>query len=983
MQRGAAGRGRRAASRGRAALRARKAARGGRDKGTSTQSPGAKHSPKHSSPKHGSPRHTEPRRRSSPGSPQSPQPGSPRPSSRSHRSPNPAELQLGAAAVPSLAALHRLDVRALQKRARSVGVDEAELAKVIEQVRSYGRNGNAGSLGYSPKHALIDLIQAKAAGQPEADAVAGADEGAAAAALPKSVLHKMGVRALRQQARSLGVDEAALTAVVEGDSPKEGLISLIEAKAPPVPEPEPEPEPAGPSGVHATSSDWRTARLIDEPTQEDLMDGFRALPVQLLAALQSVEDVDVDTEVWGGNSGPGSSRGVGFGKQLKQLKQKYVADLLAMLAQVEAALSAVESSAAYRAMTPCGAGDGTAEEDTPAAAKPVSLLESMAAELIQDRVLPALGPADLAALGQSCQTLLGLVRSEEVASLWTTAYLARWGNGSAALVRSQQSKALAYAHRANVEASWRGTRWACRAVAGGPEASPPSPGGGGGALERGAEGLCTQPSTVRTSAVLLQGPDHHISAVGFDSERGSAVTGDTDGLVRVWDVHSSLQGAKDQVQTRVHGRRPVGAESGLGRHARLAALRLHKKGHAVRWAAMHGRRLLCGCAPASSAEDGMPPLQGSTVNAGRLVLVDLDDLERLQNHQHLTKGVAAAALDARCGFIGTGPDGNGFPVHTAWAGVGGSLVCFNLELERSGPAPAPLPSVASVVITMHYEDTVDAAVPLMGVSGGSCQTAAVSTAAGVVCAVDAEYLAAEDADPVVRRWDSPVLGGNIEGALRLGSPALAAVPAAGALVAAWHPDEALLLLGPVENPEPPAGTLRVFDPRLDNGKAVASLGLGGPATGGFCPAISDLFSPPDSSIPTVLAMLYTGETRAIDLRMLGAADDWPVVVVATDSQYARGAAPRLAGGAAALLASQRDGALLGGFEKGERWADADDAEGEDGSGGSSARGSSMDSWLTPSGKQRKEKKEKKNRGRREVVDTQARRFPKKNNRRKQ
>ena len=54
----------------------------------------------------------------------------------------------------------------------------------------------------------------------------------------------------------------------------------------------------------------------------------------------------------------------------------------------------------------------------------------------------------------------------------------------------------------------------------------------------------------------------------------------------------------------------------------------------------------------------------------------------------------------------------------ALVGIGGSLVAFNLELERSGPAPAPLPSVWSVVITRHYEDTVEAAVPLRGVSGG-------------------------------------------------------------------------------------------------------------------------------------------------------------------------------------------------------------------------------------------------------------------------
>ena len=137
------------------------------------------------------------------------------------------------------------------------------------------------------------------------------------------------------------------------------------------------------------------------------------------------------------------------------------------------------------------------------------------------------------------------------------------------------------------------------------------------------------------------------------------------------------------------------------------------------------------------------------------MLVDLDDLERLQNNSMVTKGVAAAAIDSSCGFIGTGGgrtaagttgaagaggagaragrapqrrsasythgsrgtgsscssangsangagmignggNGNGFPVTKAWAGVGGTLAEFDLSLDLDGPAPAPLPPVASV-----------------------------------------------------------------------------------------------------------------------------------------------------------------------------------------------------------------------------------------------------------------------------------------------
>ncbi len=125
------------------------------------------------------------------------------------------------------------------------------------------------------------------------------------------------------------------------------------------------------------------------------------------------------------------------------------------------------------------------------------------------------------------------------------------------------------------------------------------------------------------------------------------------------------------------------------------------------------------------------------------MLVDLDDLERLQNTSMVTKGVAAAAIDSSCGFIGTGSgtaagagatgaagragrapprrsqsythgsrwgsssancsngvgmigNGNGFSVTKAWAGVGGTLAEFDLSLDLDGPAPAPLPAIASV-----------------------------------------------------------------------------------------------------------------------------------------------------------------------------------------------------------------------------------------------------------------------------------------------
>jgi hypothetical protein len=614
-----------------AALRARRDA-GRRARGDS-RSP-------HDSPSHGgSPKQRQhsPKQQHSPGggrkggrgSPRSAQPkrGSPRASpqgGKSRRTPSPADFDLGpAAAAPAVAQLHKLDVRALQKRARAVGVDEEELAKVIEGVRSFGRNGDAGSLGYSPKHALIDLIQAKAGASQQRRAAGTGASTAAAAPLPASALQKMGVRALRQRARDLGADEDELSEVVEGDSPKRGLITMIEALSsapaaaaaaagtepqlepqPPVtadaePEPEPElqpqpqpqpqleskPEPKplvdGPSAIHSPTTSWRTARLVDQPTPEALRRSLEVLPPRLLAALQEVESVDVEVSSH-------ASRSSGCTKGLRQLKQTYIADLLATLSQVEEALLSIEAMSHYRPAdaSPSSVGaDGTAldaTENGKGEVRPVSLLEGMAAELLQDRVLPSLSAVDLARLGQSCCTLLRLVRSAELSAVWEAHYSSRWYSRSSSGGSSSSSggdsgdrgAALEYSHRANIEAAWRSTRWS--------ELDEPHGGGGGG-----GGGLCCPqpqqllPSTVETSSVLLQGPQHQICAISFDHcGRGNAATGDTDGLVRVWDVAQSLRGAKEQGQqndggggvdgsgTRLHGRRAVGVESGLTRNAR-------------------------------------------------------------------------------------------------------------------------------------------------------------------------------------------------------------------------------------------------------------------------------------------------------------------------------------------------------------------------------------------------------------------------------
>ena len=774
------------------------------------------------------------------GSPRS----SPLGSKGSRRTPSPAGFELGPAATAT-ADLHKLDVRALQKKARDVGCDPEELARVAAGVRSFGRDSDAGSLGYSPKHALVDLIQAKI-GAPR--------KRAAARTLSTTSLHKMSVRALRQRARDLGIDEEELVEVVEGASPKRGLIAIIEARAGATPagelresqsEPEPEPQPEAeaeaeteteaeadatrelqppPEAASSTASPTMHWEPVEQPTADVRRRRLELLPPRLLAALQAVENVDVD----------GSShlnRSSNCTKQLRQLKQTYAADLLGALGQVEAALATAKAMSQF---APEDIADDGVQSPPIPSSRPVSMLEAMDGELLGDRVLPALEAADLARLGQSCRTLQALVRSSELESAWRMHYRSRWDGSPAGTT----TPALEYSHRANVELAWRSTRWV--------EMHMP-------------QGLCLQPSTVDTSAVLLQAPQHEICAVGFDPERLNAATGDTDGVVRIWDIKQSLRGAKEHQTAnnigpndgkmgvpRSHGKRPVGAESGLGRNARLASLRLHKKGHAVRWIAMHGRRLLCSCASAMHSSNGSGGDHSGALAPGRLVLVDLDDLERQQSNSMLTKGVAAASVDTSCGFIGTGLQRergrgghtmpNGFPVHTAWAGVGGALTRFDLRLDQAErlPAPAPLPPVSSVVITSHYEDTVDAAIPMLGLGGLGYQVAAVATAAGVVCTLDLDdsepapldnvndaHDGSDDdqdeieedgadrrprAQRILRRWPAPA---NSDGSLRLGHSALAVVPSAGALVATWYPHEALLLS------DRQFGTLRVLDPRQE------------------------------------------------------------------------------------------------------------------------------------------------------------------------
>lgn len=95
-----------------------------------------------------------------------------------------------------------------------------------------------------------------------------------------------------------------------------------------------------------------------------------------------------------------------------------------------------------------------------------------------------------------------------------------------------------FGQRANLEMAWRTTRWA-------PAETPPTAAGGGEQQAAAAiEGRMPLRSTVSCSAALLSAPQHEVCAIGFDQKRGHCVTGDSDGLVRVWDVAKCVRAVR-------------------------------------------------------------------------------------------------------------------------------------------------------------------------------------------------------------------------------------------------------------------------------------------------------------------------------------------------------------------------------------------------------------------------------------------------------
>eukprot|EP00961_Rhodomonas_salina_P199517 2691068-Rhodomonas_salina.1 len=384
----------------------------------------------------------------------------------------------------------------------------------------------------------------------------------------------------------------------------------------------------------------------------------------------------------------------------------------------------------------------------------------MTADLLRERVLAVLPPSSAGILGAASKSLMTTVRSADLAELWERHWEKRWGWGKSRKP-AEGVNVRTFSHRANLERAWETIRWGCAdgnrgGTAGRGEAAPESAPSaksdgrkgrdsaqGTGSGESGSKAVCgrmPRASTVASSGAVITAPDHRVCAVGLDSSRGNAVTGDGDGLVRLWDVAGYVR-APDAPK------------------ARLGALRVHGKGHAVEWAALHERRLLVSCAPREQ-------------QSGRLVLIDMDASSGAASSSQRTNGVASLGFSVACGFLGTGtaPGGNGIKEEVAWIGMVGQLVALDLELEYDDVRQVRrIPLLCSMSVEQEENELPEivALIPLSGVGGGEdgsfCamqrERAAVAMRLGSVCLVDlakAEGRAEEEAAAVtVRRWRPP------------------------------------------------------------------------------------------------------------------------------------------------------------------------------------------------------------------------------------
>jgi hypothetical protein len=242
---------------------------------------------------------------------------------------------------------------------------------------------------------------------------------------------------------------------------------------------------------------------------------------------------------------------------------------------------------------------------------------------------------------------------------------------------------------------------------------------------------------------------------------------------------------------------------------------------------------------------------------------------------------------------------------------------YDLALDYDSVQTRPLPLLASIRIG-EVGDPVDAVIPLCGGEGGGggageggnfapmAMGAVVATADGFVHTVDLQMALSQagDGQSLLAHWDAPphsvACGGG-------GQSALATVPVANAIVAAWRIEVEDIVSGGDRG----CGCLSILDLRQTAPAAIL-----GPNDG--CPAIVSLFAPPELSIPSVLAATTTGLLYLVDLRMLRSPGDWLVAMddsVGGGRPQWLGGSSMLAGDAQTLLVARHDGALLSVFDR--------------------------------------------------------------------
>lgn len=453
---------------------------------------------------------------------------------------------------------------------------------------------------------------------------------------------------------------------------------------------------------------------------------LEALPKALMDALVEVESVVVD--------GPDCGN-AHFRSDLSRLQQELSQELMAALAHASASPT---SSPSFSPATTRWNADGPPElalgkpAITPAVEGRCSLLESLPTEVLLENVLDGAEQAALGALRCTSRRLAASLASTAADTLWQR----QWKSHAQLWDASLASRAIAgegrqswrqrYCHRANLDAAWLSTAVEMTPVVDSVSSTTTS------LTLRPAP----RPSAMadRTAVAWLCAPQHAVCSLSFDSDSSSVATGDTTGIVRLWDVRRACASYRcDQAGAArpSHGRRAVGSATGVGRDARLAVIRVAgKSAGPVLWTAHSGRRLLAACTNGRVAYYDLDSVGGSAGNSGGLSLA--------------AGQTRLGPLEARCGLLGGGSTqfavgGTGLPENLCWVGGGQHLRCIrlpDLDAEWDGKRAQQLESVGRYSVSDHEDGSELLAIMSLGGGGSGYATGPASANAALVTVAD-------------------------------------------------------------------------------------------------------------------------------------------------------------------------------------------------------------------------------------------------------